>query len=203
MEISPMRIFWMLVYAFAFGAFCGVLNDVNRLVRVLLGVRYRKERMKRLYSLKIPILGRCLGEIKEGGVKGFLLGAVIFVQDLLLMLFWGGGIVFLNYSFNDGRVRIYTPLLAILGFVCYYFSIGRIVIYLSESIAFGVRVVFAMILSIFYRPLRMLVEFFVKNIKKIYKNLNKSLEKRKNLVYNNSKERNAIREALKGFVRLR
>ncbi|MBE6668512.1 MAG: hypothetical protein E7607_09425 [Ruminococcaceae bacterium] len=119
------------------------------------------------------------------------------------MLFWGGGIVFLNYSFNDGRVRIYTPLLAILGFVCYYFSIGRIVIYLSESIAFGVRVVFAMILSIFYRPLRMLAEFFVKNIKKIYKNLNKSLEKRKNLVYNNSKERNAIREALKGFVRLR
>ena len=121
MEISPMRIFWMLVYAFAFGALCGVLNDINRLVRVLLGVRYGKERMRRLYSLKIPVLGRSLRERKDGGIKGFFLSAIIFVQDMMLMLFCGGGIIFINYSFNDGRVRIYTPLMVILGFVCYYF----------------------------------------------------------------------------------
>ena len=203
MEISPMRIFWMLVYAFAFGALCGVFNDINRLVRVLLGVRYRKEKMKRLYGLKIPILGRSLKESREGRLRGIFLSAIIFIQDLLFMLFFGAGVVFLNYNFNDGRVRIYTPLLAILGFVCYYFSVGRIVIYFSESIAFAFKCVFAVILSIFYRPLRIIAGFFVKNIKKTHKNLNKALEKRKKLVYNNNEKRNAIKEALRGFVELR
>lgn len=201
MEISPMRIFWMLVYAFAFGALCGIFNDINRLVRVLLGVRYGKERMDRLYSLKIPILGRPLKE-SSGRIKGVFLSAVIFVQDLLLMIFFGCGTVFINYSFNDGRVRIYTPLLVIFGFLGYYFSIGKIVIYFSENIAFALKCIFAVILSIFYRPIRIIALFFVKNIIKISKNLCKSLEKRKKMVYNNNKDKNVIKRASYGFVEL-
>ena len=203
MEISPMRIFWMLIYSFGFGMVGGALNDINRLFRVILGVRYRKERMEWLYKIKIPILGRPLKDHGNGGVGGVLLSLVIFVQDLFLMLFLGGGAVFINYSFNDGRVRIYTPLLIALGFAFYYFTIGRAVICFSEFIAFAIRGVFALILSIFYRPTRTFVNFFVKNIKKTGKNLAKALEKRRKLMYNNNKERNVMNEASKGFVKLR
>ena len=203
MEISPMRIFWMLIYSFGFGMLGGALNDINRLLRVILGVRYRKERMKWLYGVKIPVLGRPLKDHGEGRISGVLLSAVIFVQDFLLMLFLGAGAVFINYSFNDGRVRIYTPLLIILGFAFYYFTIGRAVIYFSEFIAFAIRGVFAVILSIFYRPMRIIGIFFVNFIKKIVKNLAKTLENQRKLMYNNNKERNVMNEALKGFVRFR
>ena len=203
MEISPMRIFWMLIYSFGFGMLGGALNDINRLLRVLLGVRYRKERMKWLYGIKIPLLGRPLKDRGEGRISGALLSLVIFVQDVFLMFFLGAGAVFINYSFNDGRVRIYTPLLIILGFVFYYFTIGRAVIYFSEFIAFAIRGVFAVILSIFYRPTHRTATIFVKFIKKMGKNLIKALEKRRKLMYNNNKERNVLNEASKGFVKLR
>ena len=202
MEISPMRIFWMLVFSLGFGAVCGVLNDVNRLVRVLFGVRYRKDSLKGLYKIKLPIVGRSLSEIKESRLKRLLLPVIIFVQDVFLFLFFSVGVVMINYYFNDGRVRIYTPIVAICGFLIYYFTLGRLVLYFSEALAFALRGIFFVFLSIFYRPIRFFVDFLVKIIKKMYKKLYKAIAKRQKMVYNNNSERIVMKKAACGFVEI-
>lgn len=201
MEISPIQIFFLILSSLAFGVVCGVVNDVNRTVRVLFGVKYLSGRFDRLYKIKLPIIRRSLGEIKESRLKRVLLPTVIFLQDVFLFLFAGCGVAVINYYFNSGRIRIYTPIAVLCGFLAYYFTVGKLVLYFSELLAFIIRAFFAVIFEMLLYPFKIIVVFLLKMAKKLLYFINKTLAKRQKLVYNRNKMKYVLQEADLGFFR--
>ncbi|MBQ8849963.1 MAG: spore cortex biosynthesis protein YabQ [Clostridia bacterium] len=200
MEISPIQIFYMTLVSLALGATAGIINDVNRAVRIFLGVRYGARRFEKLYSIKLPLLKRCIKEPSESKASKVLLPVIMFFQDVLLFAFSGVGVAILNYYFNSGRARIYTPLAVVAGFVIYYFTVGRAVLYFSEAAVFFIKAAFLIIFELFYYPARRIVNFFGIFAKKICTNLYKTIAKKQKMVYNNNKINFVKRSAARGFA---
>ncbi len=191
---------WLLWNSFLFGAVVGILNDVFRLSRVMLGVRYSGKSFDRLYTLSLPILKRPLGEIRGGKAKQGLLQAVMLLEDMALFAFAAGGTVVLNYYFNNGRFRFYTVVALVLGFVLYYFTVGKLVALLSEMIVFFLRAILGVLFASIFRPIAIFFVFLEKIIKKLGINIEKTIANRRKRVYNKSKVKRTMECSREGFL---
>ena len=182
MEISPYMLFLLLVYSFVFGMAAGVFNDINRIIRALLGDCRRDAQSCKLYNTKVFLVGK-MSDRRESRI----LPVIIFFQDVMLFVFIGCGIVILNYYLNRGQMRIYTVTAVIGGFVLYYFTLGKLVTYLSNYIVFFARAFFAIAFKIAAFPFRA----FLGVIKKIFlfalEKIKFLLEKRRLVRYNKRK----------------
>ena len=200
MEISPYLLFCLLISSVLFGVAVGVLNDAHRLTRVLLGVRYGGRRFDRLYTMRLPFVGKTLGEQKEGKGTRIALPILIFAQDVILFGFAGVGTVLLNFYYNNGQLRLYTVAGLILGFVLYYFTLGKLVMLLSEGIVFFVRAFLTVLLWLFSRPLVFFVAFLGKNTKKLHEKFKKTIANKRKRVYNIYKVKKVLEEADRGVL---
>ena len=168
MEISQITLAIMLFYSFLFGIAVGVFYDLNRIVRVFFGVRYTKRAYGRLYGIRLPISKR---EIVMGKSKGFLQSLVINLGDLLCVIVAAIGLILINYGYNSGRFRFFTVAALIVGFLLYRFGIGRLVILITEPVAFICKYVFLSICDLLLSPLRKIcnpIYEFVKKISSLY-----------------------------------
>ena len=88
----------------------------------------------------------------------------------------------------------------VAGFIFYYLTVGRLVLYFSEIPVTLIRLLSFSFFEILYYPVR----FFVKKIglfvKKIYTNIYKTIAKRQKMVYNNIKEESVMVNACHGFL---
>lgn len=200
MEISPIRLFFLLISSFFLGLGVGVLYDIHRMLRVLLGVRYTKNRPTKFFLQPLPIVKRPLREIRCGKVKNTFLTIVIFCQDVFLCCASAVGIVILNYAFNDGRFRFYTVVALLIGFLLYYFTLGKLVIFLSEWIVFFLRAAFAIFFYLLSRPVVIFFNFLGKNVKKMRSNIQKTIANQRKKVYNINKVKNCFGAAEHGFL---
>lgn len=200
MAISPVLLFWLLVCSFLFGVAMGVMNDLFRISRVLLGVRYVGKRLDCLYERPLPILKRPLRTATESKVAHRVLPILIFAQDVFLLCSAGVGTVILNYYFNHGKFRLYTVVALLVGFVLYYFTVGKLVTAVSEIIVFGVRALVSILMFLIFRPFVTFFDFLEKYIKKISKNIKKTIANKRKRVYTISKEAILRKRAKIGFL---
>lgn len=202
MEISPIKIFYMTLASVIFGMFIGVFNDINRIARKFFGVRYGKSRFEGVYDVKLPIIKRSLGAPKESKLTKFLLPYVTVLQDIALFFAAGSGVAILNYYFNNGRLRLYTPVAVILGAVIYYFTLGKAFFYFSDLPVFFIKSIFLISLGVFYYPIGFFVKIFGASARKICTNLRKAIAKRQKKVYNIRKKNFVMTNAVRGYVDL-
>ena len=167
------------------GAAVGALNDFNRVIRMLLGYSYGEHRFDKVFKVRLPLSRRPVGAPRDAVIKP-LGNVVVFFQDVFLLLTAGVGVSLLNYYFNNGRARLYTPAAVIVGFLFYYFTVGKLVVYFSDIIVFFTKVIVLSFLELLYFPLSFLTGIFYGFVKKIYTNLYKALEKKRKMVYNNT-----------------
>lgn len=200
MEISPFLFVRLILAALAFGGWLGVLHDLSRLVRIFLGASGQGKTFERLASIRLPIVGRSLGERKKGTPHRIALMILTFFQDVLWFLIAGVGTVILNYYYNDGKFRIYTVAALLIGFVVYYFTLGKLVMLFSEVIVFFVRSFCLIVFCLVCRPIAAFGRFFGKNAKKIGKKLAQSIAKKRKKVYNKRKSRLLLQKAECGFL---
>lgn len=200
MEISPIRLFFLLIWSFGLGVGVGLLYDFHRLIRMLFGVRYSKNRPTKLYTKPLPIVKRPLAEIRCGKVKNIILYILIFFQDVFLCCASAAGIVILNYTFNDGRFRFYTVIALCLGFFVYYYTVGKLVMFLSEWIFFCLRATFSIFFYLLSRPWVMFFHFLGKIVKKMRSNLQKTIANKRKKVYNIHKVKKCFEAAEHGFL---
>lgn len=200
MEISPIRLFYLLLSSFFLGVGMGFFYDIHRMIRISFGIRYSKTAPPEIFRRPLPILGRPLRELRQGkGKRGFL-SVLIFFQDLLWFCSAGVGIVILNYAFNDGRFRIYTVVALLIGFLIYYFTLGKLVMILSEWIVFLLRSAFLIFFFILSRPFVKFFCFLWKIIKKTQRNLEKTIANQRKKVYNINKKKECFSAADRGFL---
>ena len=139
MEISPLMMAALLFYAFLFGIFMGVFYDANRILRVFFGEHYHAVGTEKIAKLNLPLIKKPLGQ-KSGKQAGKALRyAVVFLGDFFCFVVAGIGVIILNYSYNSGEFRYFTALGAILGFLLYYFSVGKLTIFFLEPAAMLVK----------------------------------------------------------------
>ncbi len=198
MEISPLDILRLLFYAFVFGCACGVINDINRLIRAGVGEDNSKKNKSKLYNKKIPLLGRAL---KMPDTNNKIIQAILLMitsaLDLTLFFVAGAGCAILNFYFNSGRVRIYSVIAILFGFLIYYFTIGKITVRIFKPLIFIIRATFAVLFKLVFTPFYVFGRFLIKNVKKLYQNINKTLAKRVSRVYNNIKKRESLNNVCK------
>lgn len=200
MGISPIRLFYLLLSSFLFGFGMGVIYDIHRILRVFFGVQYSKKRPTKFLVRPLPIVGRPLGEIRQGKLKKFFLSLLIFLQDVFFFCIAALGVVILNYAYNDGQFRFYTILALFFGFFVYYFTLGKIVIYLSEWIVFILRAAFSIFFFLLLQPFVKIASFLLKIVKKTQANLQKTIANKRKKVYNIHKEKECFLAARKGFL---
>ena len=200
MELSPYLLLRLVIAAFLFGLAVGVLNDVFRLSRILLGVRYSSGRFEALYTRPLPILKRPLRDRSKGRWTRVALPILLFFQDLLLFCFAGVGTVILNFYYNDGRFRFYTVFAVLIGFLLYYFTVGKLCMLLSEAIVYLLRAALTILFTLLFRPVAKFCMFFGRNVKKLNTKFEKTIAKRRKTVYNIYKVKKVMQEAEKGFL---
>ncbi len=202
MEISPFLLSLLLGWSFVWGLILGILNDVNRIIRVFCGVAYSKMHFGKLYEINLPIVHRPLGK-SEGKIHNKALSLLIFFQDIIFFIVTGVGITILNYEFNEGRFRFYTVLAVIFGFVLYYFTLGKIVMMVSEGIVFFIKAAILVIFSAILHPFVILGHFFAKKLKKIALFLNITIANIRKKLYNINRKKRMIDMSSKGFLKMK
>lgn len=200
MEISPFLLSLLLINSFFLGIGLGVLNDVNRIVRVFFGVSYSSKSIRSLYTRNLPIVHRPLVRTEHGKIKNGMLAVLIFFQDLLLFAVGGVGLVLLQYEYNSGRFRFFCIPAILIGFLLYYFTLGKIVMLLSEVIVQGIRA-FAWIVGwCILTPFVKIGRIFSKILIKFAKNIQILIAKRAKMLYNRDKKKEWLCTAEKGFL---
>lgn len=131
-----------------------------------------------LYSV---ILGVALGVIFDifRAIRAIILHNSFFVafEDILFMLVWTFSLVIFSVELSGGIIRFFCFIGTFLGFIIYFFSIGKIVITFIRSISSFVRRclssvfgrIFAFLKTCFVSVCQKVKYFFVNNYTKLRK----------------------------------
>ena len=200
MEISPLMMAMLLFYAVLFGIFMGVFYDANRILRVFFGVRYDGVGTQKIADLNLPFIKKPLGN-KSGKQTGRALRyTIVFLGDFFCFVAAGIGIIILNYSYNSGEFRYFTVLGVILGFLLYYFSVGKLTIFLLEPAAMLIKYAVLSFFIIFWRPPYIIGKNIIKKLSKTIFLCTFTLEKQKERVYNIREEVYLLEMSKNGFL---
>ena len=103
----------------------------------------------------------------------------MFITDILYFLVITPIFMIFLYHQNNGIVRWFILFGAILGFLLYYFTLGKLIISVSEYIAFAVKVVFMHIIFFISRPFVPIARFIKTKISKIKASVKNAISRSK------------------------
>ena len=120
------------VLAFLLGAFFGAVYDVIRIIRLFFGIRNYNvfEKIGKTYIRKFEEEKK-IGKVYESIVVG--------VTDLIFFAIISIFMMIFVHLANSGIVRWYIYVMAVLGFISYYKTIGKVVLSLFVPIVYYVK----------------------------------------------------------------
>ena len=137
----------LFVYALIIGVFIGAVYDVFRIIRIALtgGMACSQ---KACFEPFEKLVSRLSGQGENSGKVFRSIGkrldyVVTFVCDVLFFLITAViGAVFL-YQANYGQLRLYVLVAAVIGFVVYYNTVGRMITLVAGFVISLFRLIFA------------------------------------------------------------
>ena len=100
---------------------------------------------------------------------------IINIQDILFWVCTGFVLLYSSFTFNDGELRLFMILSAVLGFIIYLLTFSKIIINVNVKILLFLKKLLSRIIKILLLPIRKFFfkpfTFLVINIKKSFKNL--------------------------------
>lgn len=200
MEISPIIMARLLLYCFLWGICVGVFYDVNRVIRVFLGIRYFSRSLPRLSALRLPMIKKGI-RVRAPKRIGAFAYTVIFFGDLICVLLATLGILVLGYSYNYGEPRAFCVIGTAVGFLVYINTLGRLSRRLLEPIAIYIKYVILSFFIIIGIPFCKIGKIILKNLRKTVFLCTFTLEKRREKVYNVKEEVYLLKLAKNGFLK--
>jgi hypothetical protein len=195
MEISPYMLTLLLIYSFLFGVFAGAVYDVSKILRALLFEGTSTDRQKKLCDIKLVLVGKLTPKRNSN-----LLPIFVFIFDILIFLFIGCGIAVLNFYFNRGQMRLYTITAVAVGFLVYYFTLGKIVSFFADWLVFALRAVMAILARLLIAPFAALGKGLEKIVSLWIRKITFALEKKSMIRYNEREEKRLLKLAELGFA---
>lgn len=184
MEISPILLAKLLFYSFLLGIAIGVFYDANRIVRVFLGAMDVRGTDRKEFCLKLPFIDRYVSSVNEKNAKGIVKNVILFAGDFLTVLAGSIGLLVLNYGYNSGRFRFFTVIGIFVGFLLYYFTLGKLTLGVIAPLAFFLKYLFFAFFVVLWSPFKFLTKIVIKNVRKIYFLCQFALEKKRKKEYN-------------------
>ena len=141
MEISQLGFVLLAVYSLTFGLMLGIIYDVIRITRVLIGAETKTKSKWRIPdNIKLPIINKNVYYLEHTRAAAVISNIYIAVGDILFVSACGMCSVLIAYAYNSGRMRAVIFLGLAAGFQIYYNTIGRLVMSVSSLAAFVIRV---------------------------------------------------------------
>lgn len=160
MEISQTLLGFMFVCAVITGAFLGVIYDVIRITRIIVGIRYTRK--DTTHSV-----GECDVMPHDALTVRILRAVLVFIEDVIFCLVCGVCVVLLLYYTNDGQFRGIAVLGVAAGFFVYYVTVGRVVIRFSEFIVELLQRALRLILKVIVLPIKLIYCLYCSTLGKI------------------------------------
>ena len=183
MEISPVLLSKMLLISFFFGMQAGVIFDIGRALRTLLFGEVKSKGVKKICS-KISRSSNQKIEKNKNKIEVICEYIVVFFYDIFWVAYSIFSLAIINYSYNNGGIRFFTVIGVVAGFAIYYFTISRLVIFLTELAVFLLRYTFFAFLNALSIPFLKIYNNLVKKIKKRCEKFRFRIEKKVKKVYN-------------------
>lgn len=182
----------LLLYSVAVGCLLGILWDIFRIIRIAVYGRQRGEGSSpvRLPASKKEVNRALSFRHTRGAVS--LSGILIFFSDLLFCLSASAAVILLIFHLNGGEIRGFALFGALLGFICYYFTVGKLTVLFSELIINGIKRLLHFVLSLTLIPVFKLLRRFTAFI---LRKLGRRIRKKQTEHY----IKNKIKEAYDGF----
>lgn len=137
------------LYSVAVGILLGMLYDVVRVSRMMLGLRPGAAETP---HPSLPLVGN----VVRDRVRGRIFSAVfVFVGDILYFMAATAVYVVFVFHAGNGDNRWFFSLGALCGFLAYFFTVGRLVMRFCGVIRFVLCAVLAYAVFILLFPLRM------------------------------------------------
>lgn len=158
MEISVAEQLFALLYSVAVGALLGLMWDLVRLGRSFLGLR-NSSGILSLEGKRLPLIGE-MGR-KTVRRSGALADVFVFVVDLIYFVV--ASIVFCVFVFhaNYGNGRWFLVAGCAVGFILWFFTLGRVVMALSDLFGFIIACLGAYIRFFLTLPIRLINKYVV------------------------------------------
>jgi len=169
----------LLLYSITVGAFLGVLWDIFRILRIAV---YGKQKKMLQCPIKLPSdvndVKKALSFYHRQNAFSFA-GISIFISDLLFSITAALTVILLLFHINGGEIRGFALFGALIGFIIYYFTVGRLTVFFSDLIIKATKRLIFFIFSVTFKPLLM---FFRKILHYIlgliYKRIRKNYTKK-------------------------
>ncbi len=160
-EISTAVLGKMCLYAFILGVAFGILYDVIRITRIILGVRYgfAQKSAEFLYSRKYPLIG--IYKPGNGQIKKTLLDITVFIGDVIYCIAVGSVFCIFMYYSNDGIFRWQALAFVLLGFFVYYKTFGALIMYFAEIIGIFLKILTKILLYTIAIPFKIMYNIVI------------------------------------------
>lgn len=146
MVVEQTRLAEILLYSFLLGIFLGIVYDWFRIRR-------------RLFSIKAAKKSDA-----DKGTKGriyLIEDVIIFFEDVLYGIICSIVMCIFLFYINHGRFRAITLIGAGVGFLIYYKTVGRLVLFCSEKIVGFIRFLFGKIFKLTVVPIIRLLKYLI------------------------------------------
>lgn len=143
-DLEQTTLVYLLLCSVALGALLGVLYDLIRFAKMMLGVEYGKT------------------DTKQGRVRRAIVFAVTFVSDVIFWVIFAASSVILTYNVSGGVFRAMVYVSMIAGGAVYYFTIGRLTLKLGIKLSKLIKKVAAKLLRLVIVPFRAIISLIIK-----------------------------------------
>lgn len=181
MEVSFSEQINVALMSVVLGLAFGAIYDVVRIFRTLLGVSYVNKFSDRLKKVKLPFIKNPYNFQKSK--RKIAENIMVFLTDMAYFLVITAVMTVYTYHVNSGIVRWYIFGGAIVGILLYYVTLGRLIISVSECIAFFIRAFVLYIAFFLSKPFLILclkIKPYLKKIKSTKNKDKKSHQKNSN-----------------------
>ena len=198
MEIYPNLLLRLFLASLFVGGLLGIVYDVMRISRVLMGInRYREAAKAPLFR---PHFYKPRDPKPQRKAWKALKWAVVAVQDFAFCLFGGVCISLLLFSHNNGEFRGMVLVGVIVGFFSYYLTLGKLLIASSEYVVFALRTVALYAVYYLTKPIIFGVRKIVTWILGAAKRISQKQRTRRIEKYNRSERAKIWERAGNGFL---
>ena len=115
---------------------------------------------------------------------------ITYIEDILFWVLTGLLLLYSIFTFNNGEIRLYMFIGAILGCIIYMLSISNFIVKINTKIIISLKNILSKIINIIFIPFKFIIKFFRNILKKpisfIFINISQTI---KNL-FKNSKNTN-------------
>ena len=197
MEIFPLEIFKWALRAFICGVIMGVLYDVLRLSRAMMGYHYipaESPVIKNRFTDRFPI------KKNDHALARSYFKFILFLEDVLFVLVFCAVFLFVLFYGNNGGFRAVFLFAIILGFSSYYLSFGRVTVLFFDIWVIYIRTVACYALYYLLLPIRFLCAKCIAGFKKILHIFCEILENIKIKRYNKKERKRLLALSRKGMI---